>query len=179
MTSQDLRFELFDYKQKFLREIPHPRLLAQQAYQLRIKGKLDHTDKKTYATVALTPEDQAEDLMRFLENLIQEELRLKHQIAQAAGYEELVDTIERLFDLRVRFLLKLQSYLTPQASFPDEAIKMSTSMDVYAILKWIQTLNLKENEIKNYLCREIEKGAQEADILVNSCLQANKILQYG
>lgn len=177
--TEDLRYELFDIKQKFLREIPHPKLIRKQIWQIRVKGKLGEKEELPYSEIILNKEEKSRGLEEFLDGYIKAVLMLKHQVSQATDYSSLETVLISLFSGEIKMLKKLQTYLEVSNEYPDGDIKMSAPMDQYQILKRIRELKLNENEIKPYLCKQIEADSNEFDVLTRSCLQANKILMHG
>jgi hypothetical protein len=177
-VSEDLKLQLFEQKQKFLREIPHPKLILKEMKVLkRINPELDITPL-TYGRIEMLTEQRDASLKSFLDRHINDTLQIKHSISLAQSAEVLFEILQGLFISHVRLLKKLQSYLCKFQDGIDEDIKMSVPMDSYAVLKRITELNLKENEIKDYLCKEIKAQEKPLDTIAINCLRANKILSH-
>ncbi len=176
--TEELKLQLFEQKQKFLREIPHPKLILKEMRVLkRINNELDLT-ALTFDQIELITEQNENSLESFLDHHIQDTLRIKQNVSQAQSVDLLFETLHVLFISHVVMLKKLQSYMTCFEEGIDQDIKMSVPIDTYTVLKRIHELNLKENEIKDYLCNEIKAQEKPLDAIVINCLRANKILSY-
>lgn len=172
-----LKYEIFEIKQKFLREIPHPKLILKQIRLLENKAQL--RQPFTIDDVQLTNTPNQQELTFFLENHITETLQLKKSIANASDPNQLKAELLGLYQSQIQFLQKLASYLPEKPAYPNEEIKMSDPIDAYQVLKRIQLLNLQENGINTYLCKEIEtENRTTFDIITISCLRAQKILSH-
>ena len=176
--TEDLKLQLFELKQKFLREIPHPKLILKEIKILkRINPEIDFSELR-YDQVEMNATEKSGTLESFLENQVQKELQDKQSISQALDTETLFQSLFTLFQHQVVFLKKLQSYLPVIAEGVDKEVKMSSPFNAYHLLKRIHELNLKENEIKDYLCRVIKAQEKPLDIIAINCLRANKILSH-
>lgn len=176
-VEEALKYEIFEIKQKFLREIPHPKLILKQIRLLETKARLNQPLTVEDLHLANIPNQQ--ELTVFLENYITETLRLKKDIANASDPNQLKTELVGLYQSQIQFLQKVASYLPQKPIYPDEEIKMSDPIDAYQFLKRIQLLNLQENGINTYLCKEIENANKTTfDIITISCLRAQKILRH-
>lgn len=176
--TEELKLQLFEQKQKFLREIPHPKLILKEMKILkRIKPELDLIEL-TFDQVEMNTEQKSVSLVSFLDSHIQNELFAKQKISQSLDILPLFQALHTLFKHQVLLLKKLQSYLPVIAKDADKEVKMSAPFDTYNMLKRIHELNLKENEIKDYLCNIINVQEKPLDVIVINCLRANKILSH-
>lgn len=177
--TDSILFELFDIKQKFLREIPHPKLILKQIKKIEMNQGYNAPRALDYSSYPLTKSNEELTLVQFLDEHIHAGLGLKHQISLSNTYDQLKDSLAQLIDHQVQLMRKLKTYLPFMDSYPDQEIKQSKPLDPYAVLKLIQKQNLKENEIKNYLCILLKAGEENSNTLLEACLQANKILGNG
>ncbi|NOQ72040.1 MAG: hypothetical protein GQ574_08570 [Crocinitomix sp.] len=176
--TEELKLQLFEQKQKFLREIPHPKLILKEMRILqRINPELDLT-ALTFEKIKMNADEKSTPLESFLESHILNELLAKQKISQALDVSPLFEALHNLFKQQVLLLKKLQSYLPTIAEGIDKDVKMSVPFDTYNMLKRIRELNLKEKEIKDYLCNVIKAQEKPFRILVENCLRANKILSH-
>ncbi len=176
--TEELRLQLFEQKQKFLREIPHPKLILKEIKKLEHTLNLQEKSQLNYSVVVITEEVLKQELEAFLEGYISDQLQLKHKVSIAQSASELHAVLISLYQFQVMLLKKLQSYVSKTLIIEDKEIKMSTSIDAYNILKRIRELNLKEKEIKDYLCDVIKAQKKPFDTLVENCLRANKIISH-
>ncbi|MFT5824183.1 MAG: hypothetical protein ACI8ZM_005449 [Crocinitomix sp.] len=176
--TEELKLQLFEQKQKFLRETPHPKLILKEMKVLnRINSELDLT-ALIFEKIEMNAVEKSIALESFLESHIQNELFAKQKISQALEVSSLFEALHGLFKHQTLLLKKLQSYLPTIDEGVDKEVKMSASFDTYKMLKRIHELNLKEKEIKDYLCDEIKAQEKPFNILVENCLRANKILSH-
>lgn len=177
--ANNLLFELFEIKQKFLREIPHPKLIAKQI-KLIDKQLVDQPEGQyDIKAFRLGTEAQNQSLIAFLEDHIQQILGLKHRISSANDYKQLKIRLVDLWIEQSKLIHKLNHYIPDEHGYEDNHIKQSKPFDAYGILKIIQGENLKENEIKPYLCTLIGKETGASNLFLDACLQANKIIRNG
>jgi len=168
------KYVIFDLKNKFLGIIPHPKLISKAIKQARVKGGLSQPIEDI--AHALTDEISAQDLNEFLRHTINSLLQIKQGIASAYSYQSLANALELLLANQLNLIYKLKSYMTNVEQERLESIKVSEAIDPYAILKMIQQRNLKDDEIKNYLCTQIDQN--DLNDLVSNFLRAYKIVQH-
>lgn len=176
MSNLDLREILFEIKQKFLREIPHPKLILKQIRILERKGEISPAFDENNQLDAVNREFE---LVAFLEKHIQKELQLKYEVSRSETYLQLRNTLVELYQNQYQLFKKLQSYLPQKETYLDEDVKMSDPFDVYEILKSIKRLDLKESEIKAYICVELDTETKNFTTVITTILRANKIIAHG
>ncbi len=176
---KNVKLELFAIKQKFLRVTPHPKLILKEIKHLTRKGNLAVLDSEDFLSSALQQQVSKVPLTDFLNDAITNGLRLKHQISQCDTYDHLRTVLIELLKRQWELLLKLKSYVTEIPLGADKEIKMSDPIDSYELLKGIQKLNLDENEINHYLCRNINAFEGPTDSVTQIFLRANKIVNHG
>lgn len=159
--------EIFEIKQKFLRTVPHPKLILKQINRLN----------KSYVPEPAVISKL--NLKVFLEKYISDELSLKLTISNAKETESLERALISLMDLHSSLISKLADYYSPV--FTEEpAIKQSDSFDVYNILKNLNEFDLHETEIKKYLCDELKTASLKTiSPLGIAVVRAKKIETYG
>ena len=118
-------------------------------------------------------------LEKFLEEYIEVNLAMKYKISTAPNYSELHVVLVELYAHQIKLLKKLKSYLPQITGYSDAHLKQSSPFDTYLILKSIHSKNLKENEIKNYLCTLLNASEDSSETLLEACLRANKIISNG
>ena len=178
ISTSDSKTELFDLKQKFLRQIPHPKLIRSAIQKAMRKSEIE-LEVPDLKAIHLTIDQKAAELIPFLEKAITRELAFKQQVAHARSFEDLSQSLLWLFKHQVKLCLKLQHFLPANhAELKDTDIKMSDPFDLYAILKSIDT-NQKDSEIQQQLLTELNQGTFEWSQLATACLRANKIIKHG
>ncbi|UKN02672.1 hypothetical protein K6119_03985 [Paracrocinitomix mangrovi] len=165
---------LFDVKQKFLREIPHPKLIQKQIDYLQVKFQLVETDN------VFKPIDTA-SLVDFFEEYISLLMPLKLRVSNAKDAAKLNSQLLKLKHLQQNLIENLAA-LVEEIDFDIEkysSVKQSEPFDVYQFSKELKEKALKtDNEIKDYLCQQIEsKEAEELSELTKGVVRAVKILQ--
>lgn len=163
--------QLFEIKQKFLREIPHPKLIVKQLKFLNVETP--DLSEGSYAE----PEQLAENLNTYISNLMQ----LKLSISNAASGLDLGSNLVQLHALQSQLIAKLSSYCPESYElFEEDGIKQSDPFDVYSYIKELGTQGLQENEIKDYLCKQFELAdpAQFTE-LAKGVVRARKIIAHG
>ncbi|MFT4600781.1 MAG: hypothetical protein ACI857_000958 [Arenicella sp.] len=164
--------ELFDIKQKFLREIPHPILIQKQIDRLSKKAE----DSFGHQEV----EFSQRELESFLKEYTLVLMPIKLSVSNAQTGEALRRALSSLLFCQNKLISKLSEYVIAFNSEKFKDIKMSTTIDVYAIQKFISENSLKESEINAYLCSAFEKADSESiSILTESVVRAKKIEDYG
>lgn len=159
--------DLFEIKQKFLRTIPHPKLILKQI--LRLKSEFEVEE--------LTLTDSS--LVEVLTDYIDQEMRLKLGIANAQDAESLSSLLISLMNLHNSLIAKLASYSTSDLIIPS-TIKMSDPFDAYALLKSLKALDLNETEIKQYLCTAQDASTDKMNTeLYIAVVRAKKIEDHG
>ena len=161
--------DLFEIKQKFLREIPHPKLILKQINKL--SGQKDIS--------GLTEMDPKIDLKDYLKEYLNQLMPLKLNISNARSEMDLKRALQQLYCLQNGLIQKLYTYFTTDVEIDDSEIKQSAPMDVYIYLKEIESQNVKESDIKNYLCRQFKNDQfNKFTDLAKAVLQARKIEEY-
>jgi hypothetical protein len=163
---------LFEIKARFLRDVPHPKLIQKGMEQAR-----------ALAGVQLTAFESAEnlpdtDLSAFLTGTVERILKLKLAISQAVTPAELYAGLKGLYETQLALLQKLASYLPVMEDYPDKGLKISDPVDGYPVWRFISTYGLSEDEIKPYICRSLEneKAHGTYDVLTTACLRSRKII---
>jgi hypothetical protein len=178
ITTDESKMALFDLKQKFLRQIPHPKLI-QSAIKKAARHHGSHYEEQTLLSVKLNASHQQQLLADFLEETIARELRLKHQISQANSFGRLIEALEDLYLHQVQICLKLQSYVNVELSDQHkQAIKMSDPFDLYEILKSIEK-EMTNEAIQEVLQNELSQNTFEPGVLATACIRAQKIIKHG
>ena len=175
INTDESKMALFDLKQKFLRQIPHPRLI-QSAMKKAARFDDQKYEEQTLSAVKLTKNQKDAYLTDFLEQAILRELHLKHQISLANSFSKLIAALQDLYEHQVQLCWKLNGYMTVDfESTHLDAIKMSDPFDLYEILKAVDKGMSKEmiqEEIKN----ELSQKTFEPGVLATACLRAYKII---
>ena len=155
----------FEIKQKFLRTIPHPKLILKQILRL---NKDFVADKKS--------DQNFQDLSVYLEGYENYLLKLKLEISNAPDQKVLSTSLEKLYELQQRLISKLSTYFPDTLEQKLDAVKMSEPFDTYEIVKLLKAESMNESEIKNYLCKELENTESDnLSVLTKSVLRAKKI----
>lgn len=168
MTSVD---QLFEIKQKFLREVPHPKLITAQLKRLGVSDVVSHDKIKL----------SQQSLPHYLEKYLNDLMPLKLKISNANSKEELAELLLQLLHKQTRLIRVLASFYPDEVKMNDADVKQSERMDVYAVLKELQEHQLEsENEINTYLCKRLET-AEKNDLsgLTRLVVQAKKIVNHG
>jgi hypothetical protein len=157
--------QLFEIKQKFLRTIPHPKLILKQILRL----------DKGFSFKA-GPKVSASNLIDYIEGYEIELLAIKLKISNAKDDTALLTVLVDLLSSQYSLIQKLASYCPKLENELEYKIKMSDPFETYAIFKFLKEEELKESEIKNYLYKELENDrAKEPSVLAVSVLRAKKI----
>lgn len=164
-------YRLFEVKQKFLREIPHPLLIEQQL------KRLDTAPVQKHPTVDVQLEGTLENsLSTYLDKL----MPLKLAISNAPSVRSLVVHLTQLYQLHRAMIERLATYCPPVEERELEAIKISPPFDAYAILTFLKTKAIDDSEIKPYLCYALTVVDRTRDsVLTTSVLRAKKIMSRG
>ncbi|MGB1103700.1 MAG: hypothetical protein ACPG21_08730 [Crocinitomicaceae bacterium] len=178
MMKQENIAELFDLKQKFLRLIPHPKLIL-SARKKASRYTMQSEQITEMSDVELGERDAVLNAHDFLNQRITEELSLKHRIALANTFDELEMLLSELFKFQVSLCLKLQAYLPKNSTgLNDQDIKMSEPFDLYEIYKTIKSLGT-DKEVREKIAAEIKDTTFEKSAITKACLRANKIIRNG
>jgi len=162
--------ELFSIKSKFLRDIPHPKLIAKALEQ--VKGLKPELLKETLAPISLNDFELNQALKNYSEKI----LEIKLKISQAISLELLYSALSELYEWQMRLILKLTTYIPELENYHDGEIKVSEAIDAYIISRFIELNGLGENEIKTYICTTISnKLPVDFDVLTLACLRSRKI----
>jgi len=162
--------ELFSIKSKFLREIPHPKLIFKALEQVR--GLKPDILNVTIAPINLNDIE----LNQALKNYSKKILDIKLKISQAMSPELLNIALSELYEWQIGLILKLTKYVPEFENYHDNEIKLSEAIDAYVISRFIELNGLGENEIKTYICTTISnKLPVDFDVLTLACLRSRKI----
>lgn len=161
---------LFELKQKFLRDIPHPKLILKQIERLKVH------DPEQFESVDFEPN---QPLREFLKEYIDAILDLKLKVSRAQEANVLSKQLIVLRCWQLELINKLSHYCPEREGVPDDEIKQSDPFDAYAYLKELNVSEIQENEIKNYLCARIDQDPDAYSELLNGVLRARKIVEYG
>ena len=159
---------IFEIKQKFLREIPHPKLIQKQINRLK-EFELEGMMRINYEL------DQHSDLIDFFKQYIAALMTLKLNISNANDGVVLFRHLCNLKNLQETFIKNLTLYHPENCSGDDSEIKQSDPFDAYTYLKELQVQNVQENEIKHYLCTQFEQAPESYSELAKAVLRAKKI----
>lgn len=168
------KYLLFELKNKFLGPVPHPKLILKAIKQAYVKSGM--IADKELVSYAHNRQFDPLHLDLFLQETVIDLLQIKHAISTAFSYHSLGVGLERLLVNHLNLIHKLDSYVSKSITNEGESIKVSGSIDAYHILKMIQQRNLKDHEIKNYLCKQVDQD--DSDELLEIFLRANKIAQH-
>ncbi|MBI3133065.1 MAG: hypothetical protein HYZ14_00175 [Bacteroidetes bacterium] len=167
--TEDQELELFTIKSKFFREIPHPKLI------LKAIGQVEKMVQAVPVIPAL-PDFSKADLTTLLQAHSDAVYALKSAISKAEKPAGLYLSLNELYQWHVMLITRLSSYLPEGIELPDQDIRQSDAVDSYRILQYIKSAGLSENQIKTYICAEIEaKEPKEFSPLTRVCLQSRKI----
>ncbi|MEZ4923376.1 MAG: hypothetical protein R2780_09420 [Crocinitomicaceae bacterium] len=144
ITEQDL----FEIKQKFLREIPHPKLIQKQIDRLKAFHCSEYVEHLEYEM----------ELMPFMESYLGALMPLKLRISNAQSGDELLTALAQLQSFQLLLIKKLSAYYIYDVKVDDGSVKQSDPFDVYLYMKELQLANVKENEIKDYLWQQFAKN---------------------
>src|SRR5690606_15342617 len=100
MTSPSVE-QIFEIKQKFLREIPHPKLIMKQINRL---------DEQPVSEEEVVKIDFSDGLLLFLEQYMSTLLEIKLKIANAAEAVELRKYLINLYFLQQQLITNLSVY---------------------------------------------------------------------
>lgn len=167
MTSE----QLFELKQKFLQQVPHPKLILKN-----IQVLANHLGIDFQSNVA--GNHQGLNIIDFLAFYDAQLLKLKLEIANASDESELFQGLAVLYHLHQELIERLADHCPEQNDVLTDEIKQSSPFDVYAIQKELRLNHLDETEIKDYLYKQFN-AIKQADWgeFTKSVIRANKIVQ--
>ena len=161
--------ELFEIKQKFLRVIPHPTLIAKQLKKLGQPIELLKIQEFNLKELKLTLDSYTTDL-----------LNLRLAIANAQNSDFLVQELIKVYYLHWELLFTLAHYCPEDGSINSVDVKLSDAFDTYDLSKFIVTQGIQETEIKEYLCKDLMINAPfNCSPLLLAVLRAKKIVNNG
>lgn len=160
--------ELFDVKNKFLRDVPHPKLIYKEIKAI--------CPTAAYPNI-VSPSTQS--LISFLESYGSDVLRLKLDISQSKNSTELLESLQQLLSVHLTFIHCLSNYIPDSLIEQFPTITQSGPIDYYPIKKTIKAEQLGETQIKQYLCEHLEKS-QDGNLTVEliSFIRAKKIVLH-
>ena len=162
--------QLFSIKQKFLQHIPHPKLIKKQMDRLARSEDIDMTDD-----LSVEQQITALNLLDYLKLYDKSVLQLKLQIANARESIDLYRSLYNLLQLQNNLIDTLAGYLT-DCPYEEEGIKQSDPFDTHAMAKEIEGKELKESEIKPYLCKQFSnEQVSDYSVLGTAVIRAKKI----
>lgn len=137
---------IFEIKQKFLREVPHPKL---------IQSSIDRLGRLTDEALEVVPivSRSVDSCTNFLNDYLTDLGSLKLAISNAASAQDLRSNLAALKFMHLElidYLSELSKNL-PDDYLPESEVKLSTSIDAYAILRFLKARFKNDNEIKEYL----------------------------
>lgn len=162
--------ELFQIKQKFLREIPHPKLISKHI------DRLAEVQSDSRELIAL---ETGLELKMYLEKYLQDTLALKLRIANAASAKILRSELLSLYRVQLGLIQKLYQYYPQNAAYEDDHIKQSEAFDVHALIKELNREKISENQINNYLYQQFNEAPESYSELTKAILRAAKIQNHG
>ncbi len=172
--TEDEELELFTIKTKFFREIPHPKLILKAINQ--VEKLMNHTPMYDNRAIDFGQKDLSDVLKLHSEKAV----ALKTALGHAEKPEEVFLALNELYHWQRSLILRLIQYLPEQVPLSDEEIKQSDPIDSYDILTFIKANELAENQIKTYICNELETTKPDQfSILTKRCLQSRKIVANG
>jgi hypothetical protein len=162
--------QLFEIKQKFLQQIPHPKLIRKQIMVLE-RDAVNEIN-------AVLPLNSKNDLLVFFEGYMASLLSLKLSISNSKTADILRKDLIELLALQNSLIEKLASYYPTKGVDMAFKVKQSDPFDVYAFKKELEANELTENEIKNYLCQQV-KNKENSGIseLTKAVIRARTILE--
>jgi thymidine phosphorylase len=164
--------QLFELKQKFLREVPHPTIIKNH-----IK-RLDNSIGADEQINAVFVESESE-LENFLLEYQAKLMPIKLEVANGKGPEQLANSLLKLLKLQQNLIRKLGSYEIDSQSEKFKEIKLSTAFDTHKLMKFLRSDNIKESEINAYLWTAFEQSNRtEYSILTEAVVRAKKIIDY-
>lgn len=159
--------ELFLIKQKFLKEIPHPRIIKKYIDRLG-GGEVEQ---------AVSPSADL-PLSAALDIYLEELMKSKLQIANSQDDKQLQQALKVLYSEHLVLLQKMANYWDSDEFVIPEDIKLSQPIDAYAISKFIRDNNIGETEIKRYLRDQFEAG-ERSNFLYQNVAQAFRLTEDG
>ncbi len=163
---------LFDVKQKFLREIPHPTIIRKNAERLASSIKFD----LVFETQTEALDDKLEE---FLEATISELMSVKLKVSNSPDARELSQSLLELWKVQTKLIKRIADYDIGIKHEKFDAVKMSEPLDPYKILKYLKSSDISESEINDYLCVAFEKlDSEPLSILTEAVVRAKKIIDY-
>ena len=165
--------QLFEIKQKFLMDIPHPKLIQKHLTSLSKQPDL----KIDSSNLGI---DKTASLLDYLKSYLDELMPLKLNIANANTRSELRNCLKNLLVIQSNLIQKVASYYPAEAKIESDKIKQSEPFNVYNYIKELEKEQIEENQIKSYLCLQFE--ASESDKLSEfgkAVVRAKKIDEHG
>ncbi len=162
---------IFRIKSKFFQDIPHPKIILKYIEQLNQK-----CENKTPFIESVIDFGGA-DLGYILRNYSKEILELRSELAKETDTCIMKIILEKIHAVHWSVILKLINYLPKLESYPDQHLRQSQAFDAFEMYRFIERAALKDDEIKTYICTEIEKDKPENfSVLSNGCLISRKII---
>ncbi len=162
---------LFEIKQKFFNEIPHPKLIKKEI--TKISSNLDFIDQ-------IDQHSDSRELNTYLNAYLTDLLKLKLAIANSKETIQLYTSLKELYILQNSMISKLASYVAKSDDLPLGHLKLSGSIDAFKIVQELKSTSTEESEISEYIWQEISnKNIEDFTVITNECLRAFKIKMNG
>lgn len=157
--------ELFQLKQKFLREIPHPKVIA--SYHKRT-GEILNSNVILNTNLGL---------IEFLKEYSRELMPIKLKIAHAKNKTDFGIGLNFLYGLQMDLIGKLASYASINTSEFRE-IKVGAPIQNHRILQFLKERELKENSINEFIEKELaSKEIANFTVLTENVIRAKLIFE--
>ncbi|MBL7900005.1 MAG: hypothetical protein JNJ99_15805 [Crocinitomicaceae bacterium] len=162
---------VFRIKSKFFQEIPHPKII--QKYIAQLDQKCGNVTPFVESVIDFG----SADLAYILKNYTQEIIQLKSHLAKETEVCKMKIILEKIHCLHWSVLLRLLTYLPSLESYPDKHLRQSQALNAFEMYRLIEKSGLKEDEIKTYICNEIQTVNPEIfSAITNGCLTSRKIV---
>lgn len=170
--TEDQELELFAIKSKFFRDIPHPKLILKALNQVE--------KMVNYPPLVSDEVLPINSLEERLQHHSDRSYALKSAISRADRPETLYVCLQALYTLHQNLVDTLASFVPEGVTLPETTIKQSDPLDSYKVLAFLKEAGLAEDQIKGYICAEMNKGLDEPlSLITRVCIQAVKINSNG
>lgn len=173
LSEDETRDLLFEVKSKFFNGIPHPQLIRKYYNLLIVKSNLNREFKNEINL----PEISIKEFVKIVYDRI---IVLKNNVATENSVEALAMTINELYLVQYKLIEQLSTLYINSERVDWDKIKMSEPYNHYELVKFINNLGENNDEIKQYICNEIE-GLPDTSwsVLTKAVLQSHKIIKHG